>query len=189
MTRDPEWLESQLRDIPDFPTPGIVFKDLTPLLANPDAFRFTVESMVEHAAALAHDSGRSGEGLRRATVDRVVGVEARGFTFAAAVAYEMAAGLVPVRKPGKLPYKTVTETYELEYGTDSLEIHEDAFEPGQSVYVIDDVLATGGTAAATCRLVERLGARVAGLAFVVELGFLDGRAKLADYDVHSLLRL
>jgi adenine phosphoribosyltransferase len=189
MTRDPEWLQSQLRDIHDFPTPGIVFKDLTPLLGNPDAFRFAVETMVEHAAALPHDSAEDGEGLLRAGVDKVVGIEARGFTFAAAVAYEMGAGLVPVRKPGKLPYKTVTETYDLEYGTDSLEIHQDALEPGQSVYVIDDVLATGGTAAATCRLIESLGARVAGLAFVVELGFLDGRAKLADYDVYSLLRL
>jgi adenine phosphoribosyltransferase len=173
MTRDPEWLLSQLRDIPDFPTPGIVFKDLTPLLGNPEAFRYSVDAMAEHAAG----------------ADKVVGIEARGFTFAAAVAYRLSAGLVPVRKPGKLPYKTVTETYELEYGTDSLEIHQDALEPGQSVHVIDDVLATGGTAAATCRLVESLGARVAGLSFVVELGFLDGRAKLADYDVHSLLRL
>lgn len=181
MTRDPEWLLSQLRDIPDFPTPGIVFKDLTPLLGNPEAFRYTVDAMVAHAAELP------GDGVDK--VDKVVGIEARGFTFAAAVAYQLAAGLVPVRKPGKLPYKTVTETYDLEYGTDSLEIHQDAFEPGQSVYVIDDVLATGGTAAATCRLIESLGARVAGLAFVVELGFLDGRAKLADYDVHSLLRL
>jgi adenine phosphoribosyltransferase len=127
--------------------------------------------------------------LLNAGVDKVVGIEARGFTFAAAVAYHLSAGLVPVRKPGKLPYKTVTETYDLEYGTDSLEIHQDALEPGQSVYVIDDVLATGGTAAAACRLVESLGARVAGLAFVVELGFLGGRAKLTDYDVHSLLRL
>jgi adenine phosphoribosyltransferase len=189
MTRDPEWLLSQLRDIHDFPTPGIVFKDLTPLLGNPEAFRAAVDAMVEHAAELPHGSEAGGEGLRSVGVDKVVGIEARGFTFAAAVAYQMSVGLVPVRKPGKLPYKTVTETYDLEYGTDSLEIHQDALEPGQSVYVIDDVLATGGTAAATCRLVESLGARVAGLAFVVELGFLDGRAKLTDYDVHSLLRI
>jgi adenine phosphoribosyltransferase len=189
MTRDPEWLKSQLRDIHDFPTPGIVFKDLTPLLGNPDAFRYVVEAMVEHAAALPEGSEHGGEGLLRAGVDKVVGIEARGFTFAAAVAYEMGAGLVPVRKPGKLPYKTVTETYALEYGTDSLEIHQDAVEPGQSVYIVDDVLATGGTAAATCRLVESLGAHVAGLAFVVELGFLDGRAKLADHSVFSLLKL
>jgi adenine phosphoribosyltransferase len=189
MTRDPEWLQTQLRDIPDFPTPGIVFKDLTPLLANPEAFRFVVDTMVEHAGVLPAGSEQPGTGLVGAGVDRVVGIEARGFTFAAAVAYQMSAGFVPVRKPGKLPYKTVTETYALEYGTDSLEIHQDALEPGQSVYVIDDVLATGGTAAATCRLVESLGARVAGLAFVVELGFLDGRAKLAGHDVFSLLRL
>jgi adenine phosphoribosyltransferase len=189
MTRDASWLQSQIRDIADFPTPGIVFKDLTPLLGNPDAFRFAIEAMVEHAGALPLGSEADGEGLLRAGVDKVVGIEARGFTFAAAVAYEMGAGLVPVRKPGKLPYKTVTETYALEYGTDALEVHQDALEPGQAVYVIDDVLATGGTAAATCRLVEALGGQVAGLAFVVELGFLDGRAKLPDYDVFSLLRL
>jgi adenine phosphoribosyltransferase len=176
MTRDRSWLESQLRDIPDFPQPGIVFKDLTPLLGNPEAFRYAVDAMVAQAGEL----GR---------VDKVVGIEARGFTFAAAVAYELGVGLVPVRKPGKLPYKTLTETYALEYGTDSLEVHEDAVAPGEAVYVIDDVLATGGTAAATCRLVRSLQAEVAGLAFVVELGFLDGRAKLAGHEVFSLLAL
>lgn len=173
MTRDSSWLAAHLRDIPDFPQPGIVFKDLTPLLSDVDAFRFAVDAVADHAAGL--------------TVDKVVGIEARGFIFAAAVAYRMGSGFVPVRKPGKLPWKTVTETYALEYGTDSLDIHEDALAPGDAVYVVDDVLATGGTAAATCRLVERLGADIAGLAFVVELGFLDGRAKLADHDIVSLI--
>ncbi len=173
MTRDPSWLAGHLRDVPDFPQPGIVFKDLTPLLADVDAFRFAVDALADHAADL--------------TVDKVVGIEARGFIFAAAVAYRLGTGFVPVRKPGKLPWATVTETYELEYGTDSLDMHEDAFVAGESVYVVDDVLATGGTAAATCRLVERLGGRIAGLGFVVELGFLDGRAKLGDHDILSLI--
>ncbi len=173
MTSDASWLAGHLRDIPDFPQPGIVFKDVTPLLADVDAFRFTVDAIAEHA-----------EGL---SVDKVVGVEARGFIFAAAVAYRLGAGFVPVRKPGKLPAETLTETYALEYGSDSLDVHRDAVAAGESVLVVDDVLATGGTAAATCRLVERLGGRVEGLAFVVELGFLDGRAKLPDRDMLSLI--
>jgi adenine phosphoribosyltransferase len=171
------WLEAHIRDVPDFPDKGIVYKDLTPLLAEVDAFRFVVDALADHGAELP------------AGVDKIVGVEARGFTFAAAAAYRLGAGLVPVRKPGKLPWKTVKETYALEYGTDALEIHKDAVSAGESVYVIDDVLATGGTAAATCRLVETLGGRIAGLAFVVELGFLGGRAKLPDYDVFSLMTL
>jgi adenine phosphoribosyltransferase len=174
MTVDAEWLTSRLRDVPDFPKPGIVFKDLTPLLADVEAFRYTVDALAEHVAA-------------ERSVEKVVGVEARGFIFASAIAYRLGAGLVPVRKPGKLPWRTATETYELEYGSDSLEVHEDAISAGDDVYVIDDVLATGGTAAATCRLVERLGGRVAGAGFVVELGFLSGRAKLPDYDVVSLI--
>lgn len=173
MTRDPSWLAGHLRDVPDFPSPGIVFKDLTPLLGDVDAFRYTVDAIADHAAGL--------------TVDKVVGIEARGFIFAAAVAYRLGAGFVPVRKAGKLPWKTVTETYALEYGTDSLDIHEDAMAAGDTVYIVDDVLATGGTAAATCTLVERVGGRIAGLAFVVELGFLGGRAKLADHDILSLI--
>jgi adenine phosphoribosyltransferase len=169
------WLADHLRDVPDFPKPGIVFKDLTPLLADVAAFAATVEALAAHARGLPGD------------VDAVVGIEARGFIFASAVAHALGAAFVPVRKPGKLPYKTVSEAYELEYGTDSLEIHEDAFAAGADVYVIDDVLATGGTAAATCRLVERLGARVAGIGFVVELGFLEGRARLPKTDVLSLI--
>jgi adenine phosphoribosyltransferase len=175
MTRDPSWLVERLRDIPDFPQPGVVFKDLTPLLADVDAFRYTVDAIADHAAGL--------------TVDKVLGIEARGFIWAAPVAYRLGAGFVPVRKPGKLPYRTASETYELEYGTDSLEAHEDALAPGDSVLVVDDVLATGGTAAATCRLAERLGGTIAGLAFVVELGFLGGRAKLADHDILSLITI
>lgn len=174
MSSDAGWLESYIRDVPDFPTPGIVFKDLTPLLGSPEAFRGAVDALVAHAATLG-------------TVDKVVGIEARGFIFGAAAAYQMGVGLVPVRKPGKLPSETVIETYELEYGTDSLEVHKDAVTPGEAVYVIDDVLATGGTAAATCRLVEALDGRVVGLGFVVELGFLKGRAKLADHEVSSLV--
>lgn len=176
MTADAAWLADHLRDVPDFPKPGIVFKDLTPLLADVEAFRFTVDALAERVGQVPDRS-----------VEKVVGVEARGFIFASAVAYRLGSGLVPVRKPGKLPWRTATETYELEYGTDSLEIHEDAISSGDDVYVIDDVLATGGTAAATCRLVERLGGRVAGVGFVVELGFLGGRAKLPDYDVVSLI--
>ena len=173
MTRDSTWLAGHLRDVPDFPKPGIVFKDLTPLLGDVDAFRYAVDAIADHAAGL--------------TVDKVVGIEARGFIFAAAVAYRLGAGFVPVRKPGKLPWKTVTETYDLEYGSDSLDIHEDAVATGDTVYIVDDVLATGGTAAATSALVERVGGSIAGLAFVVELGFLGGRAKLPDHDILSLI--
>jgi adenine phosphoribosyltransferase len=175
MARDLSWLGNHVRDIPDFPKPGIVFKDLTPLLADVDAFRTSIDALVDHAAEWS--------------VHKVVGIEARGFTFAAAVAYRLGAGLVPVRKPGKLPYEILTETYELEYGTDALEAHKDAISPDETVYVVDDVLATGGTALATCRLVENLGGRVAGAGFVAELGFLDGRAKLRDYDIYSLVTL
>jgi adenine phosphoribosyltransferase len=174
VSSDAGWLESYIRDVPDFPTPGILFKDLTPLLGDPEAFRYAVDALADHAASFD-------------AVDKVVGVEARGFTFAAAVAYKLGVGLIPVRKPGKLPWDTMSETYDLEYGSDSLEVHKDAVTPGESVYVIDDVLATGGTAMATSRLVEALGGRVVGLAFVVELGFLEGRAKLADHGVSSLV--
>ena len=173
MTPDPTWLLERVRDVPDFPQPGIVFKDLTPLLADVDAFRFSVDAIADHAAGL--------------TVDKVVGIEARGFLWAAPVAYRIGAGFVPVRKPGKLPWRTVSETYALEYGTDALEVHADAVAPGDSVLIVDDVLATGGTAAATARLVEHLGGHVAGLAFVIELGFLAGRGKLADRDILSLI--
>ncbi|MEO7442261.1 MAG: adenine phosphoribosyltransferase, partial [Acidimicrobiales bacterium] len=159
--------------VPDFPRAGIVFKDLTPLLASAEALRCCVDALVDHL-----------DGRR---VDAVVGVEARGFILAAPVAYRLGAGFVPVRKPGKLPWRVESEAYALEYGTDALEIHADALVPGSRVMVVDDVLATGGTAAATVTLVERLGAEVVALGFVLELGFLGGRSRLEGRDVISLL--
>ena len=166
-------LRERIRDIPDFPKPGVVFKDITPLLADTDAFRFAVDAIAGHFADRE--------------VDKVVGIEARGFILAAPVAYRFGAGFVPVRKAGKLPFEIEREEYVLEYGTDLLEIHSDAVSAGDQVLVIDDVLATGGTAAATCRLVERLGAKVVGLGFVIELAFLSGRAKLKGRDMLSLV--
>jgi adenine phosphoribosyltransferase len=170
---DAGWLKGKIRDVPDFPSPGIVFRDLTPLLGDAEALRFTVDALAE-----------AFEGRR---VDKVVGIEARGFILAAPVAYRLAAGLAPVRKRGKLPWRTEFEEYALEYGTDRLEIHADAVAPGDHVLVIDDVIATGGTARATTRLIERLGASVVGLGFLVELTFLSGREKLEGYDVVSLV--
>lgn len=167
-------LRDRIRDIPDFPKPGIVFKDITPLLADAEALRFVVDAFAEHFAD------------RR--VDKVVGIEARGFILAAPVAYQLGAGFVPVRKPGKLPWDIEREEYELEYGTDLLEIHRDAVSAGDGVLVIDDVIATGGTAAATCRLIERLGATVVGVGFVIELTFLLGSAKLEGRDFLSLVQ-
>src|SRR5437868_8113598 len=173
MAHDASWLKDHIRDIPDFPKPGVVFKDITPLLADVDAFRFTVDAIADHYAG--------------SNVDKVVGVEARGFIVAAPVAYRFGAAFVPVRKAGKLPWEIEREEYELEYGTDLLEIHRDAVAPGDRVVIVDDVLATGGTAAATVRLVEKLGGSVAGLAFVIELEFLKGRQKLEDNDVLALI--
>lgn len=174
MTFDASWVREHVRDIPDWPKPGVVFKDITPLLAHRQAFAATVDAMVAPFAA--------------AEIDRVVGIEARGFIFAAPIAYRFSAGFVPVRKTGKLPWTIEREEYELEYGTDLLEIHRDAIEPGHKVLIVDDVLATGGTAAATARLVERLGGEVIGLTFLLELGFLDGFAQLDGREVHSLVR-
>jgi adenine phosphoribosyltransferase len=170
---DPDFLKAHVRDVVDYPKPGIVFKDITPLLGAPDAFRATVDALAEPFAATR--------------VDKVIGIEARGFVFAAPVAYGLHAGFVPVRKPGKLPWEIEREEYELEYGSDLLEIHKDAIAPGEQVLVVDDVIATGGTAAATARLVERLGGVVAGFAFVLELGFLHGRAQLGTYPIHALV--
>ena len=167
-------LRAAVRDIPDFPQPGVVFKDITPLLADPPAFSSVVDAIVVS--------------FGRGVIDKVVGIEARGFIIAAPVAYHFGAGFVPLRKAGKLPYETVQETYELEYGNEVLEVHADAFEPGDRVLIVDDVLATGGTAAATVELVERLGGEVVGLGFLIELGFLDGAAKLVGRDVIALLR-
>jgi len=167
------WLKDHIRDIPDFPKPGVVFKDITPLLADVDAFRFTVDALADHF------SGKR--------VDKVLGIEARGFIIAAPVAYRFGCGFVPVRKAGKLPWDVEKQEYVLEYGTDLLEIHRDAVAPGERALIVDDVLATGGTAGAAVRLVERLGGEVAGLGFVIELGFLQGRGKLDGRDVVSLI--
>ena len=173
MGDDAGWLKEHIRDIPDFPKPGIVFKDITPLLGHAVAFQQTVDSLVDRFAG--------------AGVDKVLGVEARGFIAAAPVAYRFGAGFVPVRKAGKLPWQIEKEQYELEYGTDLLEIHRDAIAPGERALIVDDVLATGGTAAATVRLVEKLGGVVVGLGFLIELAFLDGRSKLGGHDVVSLI--
>ena len=165
-----EYAASQLRDVPDFPEPGVVFKDVTPLLADGAAFSAVVRDIAER---------------RRGTVDLVAGIEARGFIFGAAVAHELGIGFVPVRKAGKLPGKTVGVSYDLEYGSATIEIHEDSFVGGERVLVIDDVLATGGTAAATCELLEGSGATVVGFEAVIELAFLRGRSRLEGRDVHA----
>jgi adenine phosphoribosyltransferase len=174
MTSDSGWLKEHVREIADFPKPGVGFKDLSPLLADVDAFRFAVDALADHFA------GRP--------VDRVVGIEARGFVLAAPVAYRLGAGFVAVRKPGKLPGPVHHEPYALEYGDDQLEIHQDALEQGDRVVIIDDVLATGGTAAAAARLIERIGGKVVGLGFVVELAFLGGMGSIESYDSFSLIQ-
>lgn len=159
-------LSTYIRDIPDWPKEGVVFKDITPLLGSPEGFRAAIDTLAEDYA----DSG----------VTKVMGAEARGFIFGGALAYKLGAGFVPARKPGKLPWNTTQVTYELEYGTDSLEVHEDSFGPGDVVLIVDDVLATGGTAAAKAELVNATGATVAGFAFLIELDFLDGRSRLPE---------
>lgn len=166
-------LKSLIREVPDFPKPGILFYDITTLLKDKDGWRCVVSSLRDRYAD--------------AEVDAVVGIEARGFIFAPTLAYALGTGFVPVRKPRKLPAETERIEYALEYGTDALEMHKDAIEPGQRVLIVDDVLATGGTAAAVTKLVERVGGVVAGAAFVLELDFLYGREKLKGYDIFSLL--
>jgi adenine phosphoribosyltransferase len=166
-------LRDRVRDVPDFPTPGIVFKDLMPLIADPEYFTESIRLLAEWA--------------RPRSPDFVLGAEARGFIFGGALAYELGAGFIPARKPGKLPRETVEASYALEYGTDSLQVHRDAFPRGGRVIIIDDVLATGGTAHAKIELVESLGGVVAGILFVIELSFLNGRDRLEGYDVHSLI--
>jgi adenine phosphoribosyltransferase len=166
-------LESRIRDIPDFPKPGIVFKDIMPLLADPEAFRAAVDGLAAFA--------------RPRRPDLVMGAEARGFILGGALALELDCGFVAARKPGKLPWETVSAEYELEYGTDSLELHADAIVEGARVLIHDDLLATGGTARAKVELVEKLGGVVVGIAFVIELAFLHGRERLQGYDVHSLI--
>ncbi|HEX2032328.1 MAG TPA: adenine phosphoribosyltransferase [Actinomycetota bacterium] len=173
MNRNIDRIRELVRDVHDFPHEGIVFKDITPLLADEVAFSTVIDMIVVQ--------------FGRGTVDKVVGIEARGFILSSPVAYHFGAGFVPVRKAGKLPWHTETESYELEYGTETLEIHKDALRPGERVLIVDDVLATGGTAQATARLVERLGGKVVGIACIIELVFLKGREKIKDYEFYSLL--
>ena len=173
MVVDVAGISGFIREIPDYPKQGVVFRDLTPLFGNAAAFARTIDALVERFSGLG--------------VDRVIGIEARGFILAAPVAYRMGAGFVPVRKAGKLPWAVAREEFDLEYGSDKLEIHRDALHPDERVLIIDDVLATGGTAAATARLVEALGARVAALGVVLELEFLRGRDRLAGHRLESLL--
>ncbi len=167
-------LKEYIRDIPDFPTPGILFRDITPLLKDPAAFAETISALAARYSLL--------------DIDAVVGIDARGFLLAAPVALRMERPIIPVRKQGKLPYETHGVTYQLEYGEDSLEMHRDAIMPGDRVLIVDDLLATGGTLAAAAELVERAGGLVAGLAVLIELTALNGRARLAGYDLHALVR-
>jgi adenine phosphoribosyltransferase len=167
-------LKVLIREVPDFPKAGILFYDITTLLKDKDGFRGVIDGLKQH--------------YQSAAVDKVLGIEARGFIFAPALAYALGAGFVPVRKPKKLPSECVSVRYDLEYGTDCLEVHRDAVTPGERVLIVDDLLATGGTAAAATRLVQEVGGQVIGLGFVVELTFLHGRDKLAGQDVFSLLQ-
>jgi adenine phosphoribosyltransferase len=169
----PELMRSRVRDVADYPQAGVVFKDISPLLADHVAFAGAIDAIVAHHG--------------RGTIDKVVGIEARGFIVAAPVAYHFGAGFVPMRKKGKLPGPTFSAAYQLEYGEAVLEVHQDAFEAGERVLIVDDVLATGGTAASAASLVRRAGAKVAGASVLIELTFLGGRARLPDLDVHALL--
>jgi adenine phosphoribosyltransferase len=171
---DCDQLKKLIREVPNFPKSGILFYDITTLLKDNHGFRATIDALKDH--------------YRDSSVDVVIGIEARGFIFAPALAYALGAGFVPVRKPKKLPSERVRVDYALEYGTDSLEIHKDALDGGRRVLIVDDLLATGGTAAATTKLVEQVGGEVAGVGFVIELTFLNGRRKLDGYDVFSLMQ-
>src|SRR6267143_976430 len=166
-------LKGKIRDIKDFPTEGILFKDITTLLKDGPAFRYVIDAIASR--------------YQKERVDVVVGIESRGFIFGGALAHQLDAGFVPVRKLGKLPGKTIEVEYELEYGRDALAVHEDAIRPGQRVLAVDDLLATGGTMAATLRLIEQLGGRVVGVTFLIELAFLHGREKLKSYPLHSVI--
>jgi len=166
-------LRESIRSIPDYPKQGIVFRDITSLLSDPEMLRKAVDKL---------KSPYENQGI-----DCVVGIESRGFIFGSILAYLLGASFIPVRKKGKLPYKTISETYSLEYGTDTLEIHEDAVKQDQKVLIVDDLLATGGTVSATSRLIEKLGGKICGICFLIELSFLDGRGKLGDYPIHSLI--
>jgi len=169
-----ESLKATIREIPDWPKPGILFYDITTLLKQGNCFAQAIDALTEP--------------FKDKKIDVVLGMEARGFIFAPTVAYALGAGFVPVRKPGKLPAEKIQVSYELEYGTDSLEIHKDAVIPGQRVLIVDDLIATGGTAKAVAEMMESMGATVVGLAFMVELSFLNGRDKIGGYDIHSLLK-
>ncbi len=166
-------LTAYIRDVPDFPKPGILFKDITPLLGDPAALKDAVQALAEP--------------YRNANLASVAAVESRGFIFAAAVACELGCGFVPLRKPDKLPAETTSATYQLEYGTDTIEVHVDAIHPGDRVAIIDDVIATGGTAAAAVELVNGLGGNLVGISFLIDLAFLGGTAKLGDYPIHSVI--
>ncbi len=168
-----ERLKSKIRDIPDFPIPGIMFKDITPLVKDPATLKLAVHQLMQPFLG--------------SSITAVAGMEARGFIFGSLVAWELGLPFIPLRKPGKLPYDVQSVSYDLEYGSASLEAHIDAFEDGDRVLLIDDLLATGGTARASCELIEKLGAKVAACAFVVELDFLQGRSRLEGYEIHSLL--
>jgi adenine phosphoribosyltransferase len=163
----------RIRDVDDYPKPGIVFKDITPLLADHAAFTLVVDAIVAQYG--------------RGAVDKVAGIEARGFILAAPVAYHFGAGLVPIRKKGKLPWQTYEKSYDLEYGTETIEVHRDAFQPGERVLIVDDVLATGGTAQAAADLVRQGGGDIVGLSVLMELAFLNGRARLGNLDIHALV--
>lgn len=167
-------LAKTIRDIPDFPQKGVLFKDITTLLKDPKAFRYSIDLLTDRY---------KGQGI-----EIVVGMESRGFIIGAPLAYNLGAGFVPVRKEGKLPAPAIKERYALEYGTSCLEIHQDAIQPGQQALIVDDLLATGGTVRATVDLVQRLGGKPVGLAFLVELAFLEGRSRLEGYDIFSLIR-
>lgn len=164
-------LKKIIRDVPNFPKEGIIFKDITPLLKDAKAFRSAVNKMAKR--------------FKGKTIDGIVAVESRGFIFGGALAQKLKTGFIPVRKPGKLPYKTISETYQLEYGTDTLQIHEDAIKPGEKILIVDDLLATGGTVSAVTNLVKKLGGEVIGIGFLIELAFLNGRSKLEGYKVVS----
>ncbi len=166
-------LKASIRDIPDYPKPGIIFKDITTLLKDRSAFRTAQMALLDH--------------FKRQPPDLVAAIEARGFIFGGALAHSLGCGFIPMRKPGKLPWSTISESYALEYGTDSLQMHEDAVLKGQRVALIDDLLATGGTLSAAAKLVEQAGGIVSGIGVVIELGFLDGRHRLRDYDVYSVV--
>ena len=175
MAVDAAWLNNHIRDIADYPRIGVTFRDLTPLMGNAEAFRFSIDAIADHFAGVP--------------VDRVLGIEARGFIVGAPVAYRMGASFVPARKSGKLPWAVAREEYALEYGNDRLEIHRDGVLPGERILIVDDVLATGGTATAAVRLVEGLGGEVVGLGFVIELMALGGRTLLGNQDIMALLRV